>query len=114
MPLDCLDPATKRTKTDDAFATGAFEAFLDTFKTSPEESLTQAIGDVTIGEDDLSDDEYDMVEDDEARETRRKQKEASRGPQLKYKLMLQELADRKVDEVMIDLDDLSNVGGLHM
>ena len=47
-----------------------------------------------------------MDEDDEAQQRRRQEKERRRKPQHKYKDMLQELADRKIDEVVIDLDDL--------
>lgn len=66
---------------------------------------------MTINEDDISDDDYDfMDEDDQAQARRQQQKAAKRGPQPKYQIMMQELADRKIDEVMIDLDDLSDVG----
>lgn len=67
------------------------------------------MGNVTIDEDDLSD-EYDfMDEDDETGERRRQQKEQRRSPQYKYKLALQELANRTSEEVVIDLDDLATV-----
>ncbi|KAK3185333.1 DNA replication licensing factor MCM7 [Lecanicillium sp. MT-2017a] len=85
----------------------AFEEFLTDFKTSPEHTITTAMGNVTIDEDDLSD-EYDfMDEDDETGERRRQQKEQRRSPQYKYKLALQELANRTSEEVVIDLDDLA-------
>lgn len=90
--------------------TAALEAFLNDFKASPEDSLAHAIGSVTIDEDDISDDDYDFMEEDhEARERGRQQRKAHREPYPKYKEIMQELADRKIDEVMIDLDDLSNV-----
>ena len=67
------------------------------------------MGDVTIDEDDLSD-EYDfMDEDDEAGERRRQDKERRRSPQYKYKDVLQQLADRTIDEIIVDLDDLATV-----
>lgn len=67
------------------------------------------MGDITIDEDDLSD-EYDfMDEDDEATERRRKEKESRRTPQHKYKLLLQQLADRTIEEITIDLDDVHAV-----
>lgn len=67
------------------------------------------MGNVTIDEDDLSD-EYDfMDEDDETGEHRRQQKEQRRSPQHKYKQFLQELANRTADEIVIDLDDLATV-----
>lgn len=72
------------------------------------------MGNITIDEDDLSD-EYDFMEDDndQAREERRRAKEQRKIPQPKYKLMLQELADRTIDEIRIDLDDLVTVS-LHL
>ncbi|KAH6691569.1 DNA replication licensing factor mcm7 [Plectosphaerella plurivora] len=85
----------------------AFELFLTDFKSSPEEALAHAIGDVTIAEDDISDD--DLMDDDEtAQAIRDRQRAAKRGPQPKYKNMMQDLADRKIEEVIIDLDDLAD------
>jgi hypothetical protein len=92
--------------------TAAFEAFLTTFKTSPEQIAT-ALGNISIDDDDLSDDYDFMDEDDDAQERRRQEKARSRLPQHKYKDMLQELADRKIDEVMIELDDLESVCSCH-
>mgnify|MGYP005989425809 CR=1 FL=1 len=67
------------------------------------------MGNITIDEDDLSD-EYDfMDEDDESGERRRQEKEARRTPQHKYRLLLQKLADRTIDELTIDLDDVAAV-----
>ncbi|KAI0404833.1 DNA replication licensing factor mcm7 [Xylaria palmicola] len=84
----------------------AFEDFLTKFKTSPEQNLTHAIGQISIDEDDLSD-EYDfMDEDDEAQEQRRRDKAASKQPRHKYADMMQKLADRSIDEVLVELDDL--------
>lgn len=92
----------------DLRAPGAFELFLTDFKSSPEEALAHAIGDVTIAEDDISDD--DLMDDDEtAQAIRDRQRAAKRGPQPKYKNMMQDLADRKIEEVIIDLDDLADV-----
>lgn len=76
------------------------------FKTSPEQNLTHAIGQINIDDDDLSD-EYDfMDQDDEAHERRRREKAAAKLPKHKYAEMLQKLADRSIDEVLIELDDL--------
>ncbi|OAQ84351.1 DNA replication licensing factor mcm7 [Purpureocillium lilacinum] len=84
----------------------AFEEFLTGFKTSPEHTIATAMGDITIDEDDLSD-EYDfMDDDDEAGARRQKEKERRRTPQHKYKEVLQQLADRTLDEITVDLDDL--------
>ncbi|KAM0256690.1 hypothetical protein ACHAQJ_004844 [Trichoderma viride] len=85
----------------------AFESFLKEFKTSPEHTLTTALGNITIDEDELSDD-YDFMDEDEQTRDRRQQERAKRKtPQHKYNDMLQLLADRKVDEFAIDLDDLA-------
>lgn len=85
------------------------ELFLSEFKTSPEQIAT-ALGNISIDEDDLSD-EYDfMDEDDAAAEQRRRQQKQKRAPRHKYVEMLQQLADRQIDTVEIDLDDLDSVG----
>lgn len=87
----------------------AFTSFLKDFKTSPEQSITTALGNINIDEDDLSD-EYDfMDEDDEVHQRRLQEKARRRTPQHKYKDMLQQLKDRKTDEFLIDLDDLASV-----
>jgi DNA replication licensing factor MCM7 len=67
------------------------------------------MGNVTIDEDDLSDD-YDFMDDDEQEaERRRAERHKNKQPQLKYKNELQELANRTRDEIVIDLDDLYSV-----
>lgn len=67
------------------------------------------MGDITIDEDDLSD-EYDFMDDEETAVNRRRQdKKRQREPEHKYRETLQMLADRTVDEITIDLDDLSTV-----
>ncbi|KAH6650281.1 MCM2/3/5 family-domain-containing protein [Chaetomium tenue] len=86
----------------------AFEHFLSDFKTSPQETITHALGNITIDEDDLSD-EYDfMDEDDNAQQQRRREKPQKQVPRHKYKDMLQDLADRNISEVVVDLDDLAS------
>lgn len=86
----------------------AFETFLEKFKTSPEQTITHAIGQINIDEDDLSD-EYDfMDQDDEAHEQRRKEKAAAKLPKHKYADIMQKLADRTIDEVLIELDDIAS------
>ncbi|EGS19100.1 putative DNA replication licensing factor [Thermochaetoides thermophila DSM 1495] len=79
----------------------AFEAFLRDFKCTPEQTITTALGNINIADDDLSDDE-DLMADDN---TPRRPKERS-APTHKYQEILQRLADRKQSEIMIDLDDL--------
>ncbi|KAJ4296120.1 DNA replication licensing factor MCM7 [Collariella sp. IMI 366227] len=82
----------------------AFGNFLSDFKCSPQETITHALGNINIDEDDLSDDYDFMDEDDNAQQLRRRQK--AQPPRHKYRDMLQNLADRKTTEVVIDLDDL--------
>ncbi|KAK6954113.1 hypothetical protein Daesc_004075 [Daldinia eschscholtzii] len=85
----------------------AFETFLEKFKTSPEQTLTHAIGQINIDEDDLSD-EYDFMDrDDEEHEQRRREKAAAKLPKHKYADLMQKLADRTIDEVLIELDDIA-------
>ncbi|KAK4205218.1 putative DNA replication licensing factor [Triangularia verruculosa] len=83
----------------------AFEHFLSDFKTSPQETITTALGNITINEDDLSDD-YDFMDEDDEGGQQRRQQRAQKEPVHKYKLMLQELANRKINEVVIELDDI--------
>ncbi|KAH9888275.1 DNA replication licensing factor mcm7 [Xylariomycetidae sp. FL2044] len=49
-----------------------------------------------------------MDDDDQAQERRRKQKAASRMPKHKYADMMQKVADRTMDEVLIELDDVAS------
>ncbi|KAK7421924.1 DNA replication licensing factor MCM7 [Neonectria punicea] len=83
----------------------AFEEFLSDFKTSPEQTITTALGNITIDEDELSD-EYDFMDEDDQAGDRRRQGRRKEAPKHKYKEMLQKLADRSLDEARIDLDDL--------
>lgn len=68
------------------------------------------MGDITIDEDDLTD-EDDLMDqdDDEASRRRREQNKRPRTSQYKYKELLQNLADRSIDELTVDLDDLATV-----
>ena len=50
-----------------------------------------------------------MEEDEDAQQQRLREKAQKRLPQYKYRDMLQKLADRKLDEALIDLDDLATV-----
>ncbi|KYK58214.1 DNA replication licensing factor mcm7 [Drechmeria coniospora] len=85
---------------------GAFEEFLTGFKTSPEHTIATAIGDITIDEDDLSDGYGSNDESEETSRRRQQEKERRRSPHHKYKDTIQQLADRVIDEITIDLDDL--------
>ncbi|KAI9751884.1 MAG: Mcm2-7 hexameric complex component [Candelina submexicana] len=88
----------------------AFEDFLQTFKSSSsatEASATNALQDLNIDEDDLSD-EYDFMDDaDGDTGTRaRRTAEKTRDPKRKYMALLQDVADRYKSEITIELDDL--------
>lgn len=50
-----------------------------------------------------------MDEDDEDENRRRQASAASKQPYHKYKDIMRQLADRKIDEVLIELDDLQQV-----
>ena len=59
-------------------------------------------------------DEYDFLDEDEDAQDRRRQERRERaqrrkGPHHKYREVLQDLADRKIQEITVDLDDLANV-----
>ncbi|EKJ77032.1 hypothetical protein NXS19_012177 [Fusarium pseudograminearum] len=82
----------------------AFQEFLTGFKTSPEQTITTALGNITIGEDDFED---DLMDEDGQDVNQGQQAKERRSPQYKYKNMLQQLSDRTIDEATIDLDDLS-------
>ncbi|KAF4123892.1 DNA replication licensing factor MCM7 [Geosmithia morbida] len=84
----------------------ALESFLKNYKTSPEQTITTALGDVTINEDELSD-EYDFMDDDEQVTGRhQQQRQQKRVPEHKYLVQLQKLANRQTHEITIELDDL--------
>jgi hypothetical protein len=64
---------------------------------------------MNIDDDDISD-EYDFAEsDEEAQEARRAARKVAALPRNKYVDVLQEVANRQVDEITIDLDELSEV-----
>ena len=91
----------------------AFEDFLQNFKSSSsasESSATKALQDLNIDEDNLSD-EYDFM-DDVANGTCRRpagQRDKGMDPKKKYMAILQDVADRYVSEITIELDDLDTV-----
>ncbi|KAI9843197.1 MAG: Mcm2-7 hexameric complex component [Sclerophora amabilis] len=91
----------------------AFEEFLQNFKASAsasESSAANALEDLNIEDDGLSD-EYDFVDDVDNGDGGRQRDRRRRGgdPKKKYMEMLQDVADRKSSEVVIDLDDLDTV-----
>jgi hypothetical protein len=85
---------------------GAFEDFLKSFKSSTVEA-SEALEGLNLDEDSLSD-EYDFMEDADAgaARTRRNQQH----PKVKYMKMLQDVADRKIADILIELDDVEQVG----
>lgn len=86
-----------------------FKSFLQDFKASPADSITHALGGMNIEEEDL-DDEYDFMDEDNEDEDRRRQERANRKkPYHKYKDLMQQLANRDIDEVLIELDDIAQV-----
>lgn len=106
-------PPRPKTDLSISIAPVAFEEFLSNFKTTPEQSITHDLGNITIDEDELSD-EYDFADEDEDTQDRRRQERRERaqrrkGPHHKYREILQDLADRKIQEVTVDLDDLADV-----
>lgn len=90
---------------------GAFEDFLTTYESTASDSdaaATDALEGLNIGEDNLSD-EYVMV-DDAGNERNFRKPNEYRGTKKKYLNILQQVADRQVSEITIELDDLDNVG----
>lgn len=85
---------------------GAFEDFLKSFKSSTVEA-SDALEGLNLDEDGLSDD-YDFMEDADAGNTRTRGNQQH--PKVKYIKMLQDVADRKVSDIVIELDDLEQVG----
>lgn len=90
-----------------------FKDFLKHFKTlqsSSEAAATEAMEDLNIDGNRTSD-EYDFmddVEDEEGAETRGARRR--REPKLKYMQILQDIANRDVNNIVIELDDLEVVG----
>jgi hypothetical protein len=102
---------TLRIHTDNSPAE-AFVEFLTTFKSSAsasEASATTALQGLHIEDEDLSD-EYDFMDDvDHGNGPRRRPTRANKEPKLKYKNLLQEIANREKSEITIELDDLEVV-----
>ena len=108
----CADMATLRqyhapVNYDEQFK--AIVDFLQTFKSSQSssaETAADAIEDLNIDEDGISD-EYDFMDDAEISEGRPRRRRG--GDKQKYMALLQEVADRTKPSVMIELDDLNVV-----
>ncbi len=100
---------TLQAKTD--FLLAAFEDFLQSYKstaTELEELEDLNLEDVNQESQDDTSDEYDML-DDIAGGKEARQQNKFRAPKRKYMDMLQQVADRKISEVCVELDDLDNV-----
>lgn len=87
----------------------AFEDFLLNYK-STQTDLDLAVQDLNIDGDNSSE-EYDMLDDVTGGKDARQPNGQYKEPKRKYMDMLQKVADREVDEVTIELDDLDNVCG---
>lgn len=88
--------------------TAAFEEFLRSFKSSTSEA-EDALEDLALEDGDSE--EYDFMDDAEDGATApgtRRQRRQRRSKQ-KYMQMLQDVADRKRTNVVVDLDDLDQV-----
>lgn len=89
----------------------SFKDFLQHFKTlqsTSEAAATEALEDLNI-DGDRSSDEYDFMDDvdDEGADTRGARRR--REPKLKYMQILQDIANRDVSNIVIELDDLDIV-----
>lgn len=91
------------------YFSAAFEDFLQHFKTSSVPREAAGAFDVDVDGDDISD-EYDFAEsDEEMGQARRVAERQARAPKLKYFELLQEVANRTTEEIIIELDDLALV-----
>ena len=88
-----------------------FEDFLTHFKSSSaagEGGAASALQDLHLDDDTLSDD-YDFMEDVDGDNRTRRRENQQRDPKKKYMELLQQVADRAISEVLIELDDLETV-----
>lgn len=71
--------------------------------------MTDTLGDLNLEEDGFSD-EYDFMEDisDEPRQGPRRQQQQQHH-KLKYMKLLQDVSNRRKDQIIIELDDLAEV-----
>lgn len=87
---------------------GAFEDFLVNYKSTATD--LEALEDLNLdGDGDGTSDEYDFVDDVAGGKEARQRNGNFKEPKRKYLDMLQKVADREMDEVTIELDDLDNV-----
>ena len=89
----------------------AFEDFLLNYKSTQTDldlAATDAFQDLNIDGDSTSD-EYDFMDDVAGGKEARRPNGQHQEPRRKYMDMLQKVADRSINEVTIELDDLDNV-----
>ncbi|KAL8990974.1 MAG: hypothetical protein Q9177_000494 [Variospora cf. flavescens] len=100
---------TLRSPVDYAAQQAAFEDFLTGYKstTTDLDIPANALQELTIDGDNTSD-EYDFMDDITAAKEKQRPVQQTKGPSKKYMDQLQEVVDRKRDEVLIELDDLEN------
>ncbi|KAL9634149.1 MAG: hypothetical protein Q9164_004266 [Protoblastenia rupestris] len=96
---------TFRAPVDYAAQQVAFEDFLQNYKSTTTD--LDALEDLNLDGDGTSD-EYDFMDDVTGGKEARQRNGTSREPKRKYLDMLQKVADRKISEVTIELDDLEN------
>jgi len=94
--------------------TEAFRDFLQNFKTSQSKSEVAAADaiDEFNPEEDRTSDEYDFIDDMEEDDGRSKRAFRSQPAKRKYVSLLQEVADRERNNILIELDDLAEVRAL--
>ena len=106
----CYPPDAHHKKNADRQLKAAFEDFLTNYKSTAIDSdqlAADALQDLNIDEDGLSD-EYDFMDDlGNGKESRTRGQFPA--PKKKYMDMLQKVVDRRINEVVIELDDLDNV-----
>lgn len=88
----------------------AFEDFLSGYKLEPtdNEIPSNALQELNIDDDNTSD-EYDFMDDVTAAKEKQRPIRQTKKPRRKYMDQLQDVVDRKRDEILIELDDLDNV-----
>ena len=84
----------------------AFEDFLRTFKSTTSADTADALGDLNLGEDDLEDD-YDFMEATGGAQAQDQQR--TNKSKIKYMNLMQQVADRTISNLTIELDDLDTV-----
>lgn len=90
---------------------GAFESFLTTYESTTPDLTTDALENLNIEEEEFSD-EYVMVDNERDGQKGVQRPDQPGRSKKKYMEMLQQVADRQISEVMIELDDLENVSTL--